>query len=127
MFGLQGGLWTGAGREPQRLLAEIASSRWSRGADRFAQGLGSEMAIALIDRNRVGVDDHIARLVLPGAGDRLGGRLRVGQHRGSIEILAPASVGALKHDDAVRQTVGGDDIGHAGLAKWAHSAASKIS
>src|ERR1700685_2363232 len=122
MLALQGGLWTGAGREPQRLFPEIAPVCWSRGADRLAQGLGSDMAIALFDRHGIGVDDEIARLVLLGARERLGGRLCVGQHGGSIEVLAPASLGALKHDDAVRETVGGDNIGHAGLARWAHGA-----
>ncbi len=117
MFGLRRGLGTGVGRQTQRLLTEIASDRRPRGADCFAQGLGSEMAIALRNRHCIGVDDEIVRFVLLRSPERVGRRLHVGQHRGGFEILGPGSVGALKHDDAVLETVGGDDVGHAGLTK----------
>src|SRR5208282_393325 len=115
MFGLRRGPGTGVGRQTQRLLAEIASDRRSRSADRFAQGLGSEMAIALRNRHCIGVDDEIVRLVSLRSRERVGRRLRVGQHRGALEVFAPAPISALKHDDTVRETVGGDDVGHAGL------------
>jgi hypothetical protein len=45
--------------------------------------------------------------------------LRIGQHRGAIEILAPSRLGGLKDDDAVGQTIGGDHVGHLALAKAA--------
>src|SRR5277367_2238059 len=115
MVGLRRGLGTGAGREARRLLAEVAPVRRPGGADRFAQGLGSEMAIALLDRDRIGVDDEIIRLVPFGPRERLGRRWRIGQHCGAVEILAPRLVDGLKDDDAVGQTIGGDHIGHLAL------------
>src|SRR5579863_4134421 len=128
MLALQGGLGTGSRRKPQRLLAEIAPDRRPRRADRLAQGLRREMAVALLDRHGIGVDDEIVRLVLSGARERAGGRLRVAHDRRAIEILAPAPVAAQKDDDAVREAVGGDDIGHVALAlaKWARDTPASI-
>src|SRR6516164_11673368 len=72
------------------------------------------MAVPLLDRHGVGIDDDVARFVLLGVRKRAGRRLRIGLHRSAVEILAPASIGGLEHDDAIRKPVGGDDIGHSG-------------
>src|SRR5271154_558690 len=122
MVGLRRGLGTSAGRKADRLLAEVAPVRRSGGADRLAEGLGSEMAIALIDRDRIRVDDEIARFVLLRPRERVGRRLRIGQHGGAVEIFAPSLVDGLKDDDAVGQTVGGDHVGHLAPTKAALSA-----
>src|SRR5271165_1961724 len=119
MVGLRRGLGTGAGREAHRLLAEVAPVRRPGGADCLAERLWSEMAVALLDRDRVSVDDEIARFVPLGPGERVGRRWRIGEHRGAVEILAPRLVDGLKDDDAVGQTVGGDHIGHLALTKAA--------
>ena len=95
-----------------RLLAEIAPDRRTGRADRLAQRLRRDMAVADLDRNRIGLDDDVLRLVLFRARQRRGGRGRVGPHGGAVEVLAPASVGGLKHDNAIREAAGGDDIRH---------------
>src|SRR5271154_2743233 len=117
MVGLRRGLGTSAGRKADRLLAEVAPVRRSGGADRLAEGLGSEMAIALLDRDRIGVNDEIACFVPLGVRERVSRRLRIGQHRGAVEILAPGRAGGLKDDDAVGQTVGGDHVGNLDLER----------
>src|SRR5271170_5353433 len=126
MVGLRRGLGTSAGRKADRLLAEVAPVRRSGGADRLAEGLGSEMAIALLDRDRIGVNDEIACFVPLGVRERVSRRLRIGQHRGAVEILAPGLVGGLKDDDAVGQTVGGDHVGHLALTGRAPSARRRL-
>src|SRR5579863_2484305 len=116
MIGLRCGLGSGMGRLSVRLLAEIAPDRRAGGPDRLAQRLGNEMAVAVLDRNRIDVDDEIGRFVAPGAIQTARGRLRVSLDGGAVEILAPAAVGALEHDDAVDETACSDDVGHSGLA-----------
>ena len=59
------------------LLAEIAPDRRPGRADRLAQRFRDDMAVADFDRDRVGVDDEVLRLVLLGARERGGGRGRV--------------------------------------------------
>ena len=87
------------GREASRLLAEVAPVGRPGGADRLAESLGSEMAIALLDRHGIGVDDEIARFVLPRSCERRSRRSRAGEHCGAVEILAPAFIGGLEQDD----------------------------
>src|SRR5271167_737258 len=123
MVGLHRGLGARVGREARRLLAEVAPVRRPGGANRLAKGFGSEMAIALLDRHRIGVDDEIARFVPPRPRERIGGCGRIGQHRGAVEILSPRFAGGLKDDDPVGQTVGGDHIGH-GVLTWGARGAS---
>src|SRR5260370_40861803 len=113
MFGLYRALWAGMWGLTLRLLAEIAPHRRSRRADRLAQGLWNDMAVALLDGDLVGVDDEIVRLVFPRARQGGGGRRLVRPYRGAVEVFAPA-VGALKNHNPIREAVGGDDIGHSG-------------
>ena len=56
--------WDPSGAPDQRLLAQIAPDRRPRRPDRLAQSLGREMAVALLDHDRIGVDDEVVRLVL---------------------------------------------------------------
>ena len=104
-------------RKPLRLLAEIAPHRRPGGADRLAQGFGDDVSVSDLDREGIDVDDEIARRIFEGARGRGLGRLGVGQHRSAVEVLAPARLGGLKDDDAVRKAVGGDHIGHRSLGR----------
>src|SRR5271166_4401301 len=118
MFGLQDGCRAGVGRTPMRLLAEVAPYRRPGGADRLAQRLRRDVPIALLDRNRVGLDDEVGGFVGFGARERGGGRGFVRPHRGAVEVLAPAFV-RLKNDNAIREAAGGDDVGHSDLSRGA--------
>src|SRR5271169_1527498 len=122
MIGLRRGLGAGARREAHRLLAEVAPVGRPGGANRLPQRLGSKMAVALLNRDRIGVDDEIARFVLFRPRERAGRGLRIGEHRGAVEILAPGLADGLEDDDAVAETVGGDHVGHVALAQRAPSA-----
>src|SRR5208282_214920 len=116
MFGLQRGRRAGKRGMALGLLAEIAPDRRPGRADRLTQSYRDDMAVADFDRDGVGLDDEVLRLVLLGARKRGGGRSRVRPHRGAIEILAPILIGGLENDNAIREAAGGDDIGHADLA-----------
>ena len=70
------------------------------------------MAVADLDRDRIGLDDEVLHLVFLGPRERVGRRGFVRPHRGAVEILAPAQIGSLKHDNAIREAAGGDDIRH---------------
>src|SRR5260370_37726834 len=121
MFGLHRDLGAGMRRLALRLLAEIAPYRRPRGADRLAQRLRREMAIALLDGNLVSVDHEISRLVFFRARESGGRRRLVGPHGGAVEVLAPTVVASLEDHDAIREAGGGDDIGHWGsrtARKW---------
>ena len=77
--------------------------------------LGTTCPFRVSTAKGVDVDDDIARRVLERARGRRLGRGGVRQNRGAVEVLAPARVGGLKHDHAIREAVGGDDIGHGDL------------
>src|SRR5579871_1409770 len=100
MIGLRCGLGSGMGRLSVRLLAEVAPVRRAGGPDRLAQRLGNEMAVAVLDRDRINVDDKIGRFVAPGAIKGARTRFCVSLDGCAVEILAPAAVGALEHDNA---------------------------
>ena len=111
------------GRPPSRPSARRAA-RGPRPACRdrggsSARPLGSPPAAPSARHARCGsrpqrnsVDDQIARHVLRGARERGLGRRGVRQNRGAVEVLAPARIGGLKNDNAIRKAVGGDDVGH---------------
>jgi hypothetical protein len=70
---------------------------------------------AVLDLDRHGVDgDHRTRLhSLVGLSfEHLGLLLGLGQAR-AVDLLGPAAVGSEIDDDAVDQTIGGDDVRHA--------------
>ena len=74
------------------------------------------MPVALIDRDRIGLDDEVLLLVLFRPRQRRRSRGRVAPDRGAVEVLAPALVCSLKNDNAIREAVGGDDVGHLDLS-----------
>ena len=101
-----------------RLLAEVAAHRRPGGADRFAQRLGRVMAVAQLDRDRIGVDDLAPRDSFGGQRERGLTRRRVGVDGGAREVFGPAAVGVLEHDDAVGEPIGGDDLAHEASISW---------
>jgi hypothetical protein len=64
---------------------------------------------AHLDDDGIGVDDDVARFVPFGEDQRRFGRLGAVIDRSACEILDPAGLG-LKNDNAVNQTIGGDDF-----------------
>src|SRR5271166_3712172 len=100
------GLLHGERRVALGLLAEIAPDRRPGGADRLAQRLRRDMPVALIDRDRIGLDDEVLLLVLFRPRQRRRRRGRVAPDRSAVEVLAPALVRSLKNDNAIREAVG---------------------
>jgi hypothetical protein len=119
MFSLRKGGRAGERGAARGLLAQIAPDRRPGRPDRLAQRFRDDMAVADLDRNRVRLDDEVARLVLLGARKRHGRRGRVRRYNGAIEVLAPAAIGRLKNDNAIREAAGGYDVGHPILADGA--------
>jgi hypothetical protein len=116
MFSLRNSRRAGERGATHGLFAEIAPNRRPGRADRLAQRFRDDVAIADFDRDRVSVDDAVARLVFLGARER---RRRIRPHRGAVKVLAPAVIGRLKNDNAIREAAGDYDVGHASLADGA--------
>jgi hypothetical protein len=86
MVGLLHGRRPGERRVAFGLLAEIAPDRRPGGADRLAQRLRRDMPVALIDRDRVRLDDEVLLLVLLRPRQRRRNRGGFAPDRSAVEV-----------------------------------------